>query len=56
MKKTIQLLLVVLTFTVSANAQEIDESKNFIYKTDGSILYGKNLEYRRPMFKKNYFN
>ena len=56
MKKTIQLLLFVLTFTVSANAQEIDESKNFIYKTDGSILYGKNLEYQTPMFKKNYFN
>ncbi|PQJ21567.1 hypothetical protein [Tenacibaculum sp. SG-28] len=55
LKKTIQLLIAVLTFVINAKAQEIDESKNFIYKTDGSILYGVNLEYRTPMFKKNYF-
>ena len=55
MKKTIHLLLILLTFTLS-NAQEIDESKNFIYKTDGSIVYGKHLSYKTPVFKENYFD
>ena len=55
MKKTIQLLFILFPIIIS-NAQEIDESKNFIYKTDGSILYGKHISYQTPVFKENYFN
>jgi len=54
MKKTIQLLIFLLTIVI-ANAQEIDESKNFIYKNDASILYGDNISYETPFLKENYF-
>lgn len=37
------------------NAQEIDENKNFIYKNDETILYGKTISHNTPPLKGNYF-
>ena len=54
MKKALPLLIILLAYTIS-NAQEIDESKNFIYKTDGSVLYGKSISFKTPLLKANYF-
>ena len=38
-----------------SNAQEIDENKNFIYKNDETILYGKTISHNTPPLKDNYF-
>lgn len=55
MKKILYLLAALLTISMST-AQEIDENKNFIYKNDGSLLYGENISHETPSFKENYFN
>lgn len=52
--KTLAKFLFLFTFLMS-NAQELDESKNFIYKTDGTIYYGSHIDLRTPMLKANYF-
>lgn len=53
-EKKIRLLTILLTISIS-NAQEIDENKNFIYKNDETILYGKSISYNTPPFQGNYF-
>lgn len=54
MKKKIRLLTILMTISIS-NAQEIDENKNFIYKNDETILYGKTISHNTPPLKGNYF-
>lgn len=52
MKKIV--LFIVFICSTNIFSQEIDENRNFVYKTNGEIIYGRYIDYKTPLFKSNY--
>ncbi len=53
MKKIVMLFMALICVSKTFS-QKIDENKNFIYKTNGEVIYGRNIDYKTPLFKKKY--
>ncbi|WP_139957054.1 hypothetical protein [Flavicella sediminum] len=53
MKKIIMLLGVFISIFEMAS-QEIDTNRNFVFKTNGEIVYGRYITSKNPIFKKDY--
>lgn len=54
LQKTISIIFLLVCTHLIAQ-EKIDESKYFIHTYDGEIIYTKYIDYKTPLFKRNYF-